>query len=240
MMGRLRYRRIRTLRCAAALAACPALAIGSQALAQQQSTRSAQPAIPPTVTAVLAQHGAPRLDGRLDDPVWQSAAPIAEFIQVEPEDGAAPTERTEVQVAYDGAALYVGARMYSSDPRGVTGRLGRRDSYTSSDLFTVVIDSYHDHRTSFRFRVNPKGVRSDDITANDDEEGDESWDPVWDVATRIDSLGWVAEIRIPFSQLRFSAADEQVWGINFTRLIFAKNEFVRWSWVPNTEQGFAS
>jgi hypothetical protein len=233
-------RAIGTLLRAAALAAFPALATGGQAAAQQQSTSSVRPTIPPTVVAAYAEHGAPRLDGRLDDAIWQQSTRISEFTQVEPQDGAAPTERTEVLVAYDDAALYVAARMYSSGPHGVTGRLGRRDSYTSSDLFTVVIDSYHDHRTAFRFRVNPKGVRSDDVTANDDEEGDESWDPVWDVATRIDSLGWIAEIRIPFSQLRFSAADEQIWGINFTRLIFAKNEFVRWSWAPNTEQGFAS
>ena len=239
-MGQRRHHRTHLLQYAPAAAVSVGLSLSAAVSAQQQSAGSARPSIPPAVVAAQTEHGAPRLDGRLDDPVWQQAAPISEFTQVEPEDGAAPSEETDVRVAYDGAALYVGARMYSVDPEGVTGRLGRRDSYTSSDLFTVAIDSYHDHRTSFRFRVNPRGVRFDDVTANDDDEGDESWDPVWDVATRVDSLGWVAEIRIPFSQLRFSAADEQLWGINFTRLIFAKNELVRWSWAPNTEQGFAS
>jgi hypothetical protein len=165
---------------------------------------------------------------------------ITGFTQVEPNDGADPSQQTEVRITYDNSALYVCARMYDSDPSAIASRLGRRDSWTSSDLFTVVIDSYHDHRTAFRFEVNPAGVRGDDITTNDNGHGDSSWDPVWNVATSIDSLGWVAEIRIPFSQLRFSTDPEQVWGINFTRLTFRTSEFVQWNWAPNTEQGFAS
>ncbi|NIM52487.1 MAG: hypothetical protein GTN62_14245 [Gemmatimonadales bacterium] len=201
--------------------------------------RHANGRVPPTVTATLAER-APRLDGRLDDAVWQTTMVAADFTQVLPEDGTQPTERSDVRVVYGEDALYVGARLYDSEPEGIVGRLGRRDTHTSSDQFTVSIDSYHDHRTAFRVSVNPAGIRGDEVTANDDEHGDDSWDPVWEVATRIDSLGWVAEMRIPFSQLRFSTAREQTWGINFTRLIFRKNEWVVWSWVPNTELGFAS
>jgi hypothetical protein len=165
---------------------------------------------------------------------------VSDLTQVLPDDGTEPSEPTQVCVVYDGSALYIGARLYESDPTGIARRLGRRDSDTSSDAFSVAIDSYHDHRTAFRFSVNPAGVRSDEVTTSDDSYGDESWEPVWDVATRVDSLGWVVEMRIPFSQLRFSSADEQVWGINFSRGIFRKHETVRWSWVPNTEQGYAS
>jgi hypothetical protein len=190
--------------------------------------------------AARAEPASPNLDGKLDEPVWRNALVISGFTQVEPNDGDDPTQRTEVRVTYDNSALYVCARMYDSDPGAIASRLGRRDSRTSSDLFTMAIDSYHDHRTAFRFSVNPAGVRSDDITTNDDDYGDSSWDPVWSVATRLDSLGWTAEIRIPFSQLRFSTESEQVWGINFERLTFRTNELVRWSWAPNTEQGFAS
>ncbi len=195
---------------------------------------------PPSVAAVLAASGAPRLDGVLDDDVWQACPAVDHFTQVLPNDGAEPTERTLVMVAYDEDALYVGARLYDSDPGGIVGRLGRRDSFTPSDKFVLSVDSYHDHRTAFRFDVNPAGVRSDWIATNDSDSEDFSWDPVWSAATRVDSLGWVAEMRIPLSQLRFPSVEEQSWGINFTRFIVRKNEWDVWSWWPNTEQGFAS
>jgi hypothetical protein len=187
--------------------------------------------IPPSIEAKYVT-AAPRLDGRLDDAAWQDAMIVADFIQTEPEDGTAPTERTEVCVVYDGGALYIGARLFDTAPLDIARRLGRRDSYTSSDEFQVVIDSYHDHRTAFLFSVNPAGVRSDAVLTNDDGHGDRSWDPVWSVATSVDTLGWVVEMKIPFSQLRFSGAEEQLWGINFSREVFRKNEEVQWSWVP--------
>jgi hypothetical protein len=195
--------------------------------------------VPPSIEAKYV-NAAPRLDGRLDDDAWQGAMIVADFTQTEPEDGTDPTERTEVCVVYDGGALYIGARLYDTEPLDIARRLGRRDSWTSSDEFEVVIDSYHDHRTAFLFSVNPAGVRGDAVLTNDDHHGDGSWDPVWSVATGVDTLGWVVEMKIPFSQLRFSGAEEQVWGINFTREVFRKSEEVLWSWVPNEEQGYTS
>lgn len=195
--------------------------------------------VPPQITSTYVRQ-APDLDGRLDDAAWRGAMIVSDFTQVEPEDGTAPSERTEVRLVYDGSALYIGARLYDSEPEAVVGRLGRRDTPTASDQFWVIIDSYHDHRTAYRFSVNPAGVRTDEVATNDDMDGDDSWEPVWAVATRVDSLGWVVEMEIPFSQLRFPGGEEQVWGINFARRIFRKNERVRWSWVPNTEQGYAS
>jgi hypothetical protein len=209
------------------------------AAAQPSRQIDGRPRTVAAATAVRAQ-ASPVLDGRLDDPAWRTAPVIGDFTQVEPNDGAAPTERTEVRVAYDRDALYIGARMFDSEPDRIASRLARRDDVSASDIFRVAIDSYHDHRTAFKFLVNPAGVRLDELAANDEEHGDTSWDPVWAVATRIDSLGWVAEIRIPFSQLRFSASTEQQWGINFSRVIFRKGERVRWSWARNTEQGYAS
>jgi hypothetical protein len=217
-----------------------AAALGPPLTAQQLSGNGIAPDSPPAMTATRATPEAPQLDGRLDDPIWQSAVIATGFRQREPLDGEEPTEPTEVRIVYTEDALYVSARLFDAQPDRVVGRLGRRDSYTSSDEFWVAIDSYHDHRTAFCFGVNPAGVRSDEITTNDDPHGDESWDPVWEVATRTDSLGWVAEMRIPFSQLRFSSAEEQLWGINFYRQIFRNNEETVWSWVANTEQGFAS
>jgi hypothetical protein len=189
---------------------------------------------------VFAERGTPNLDGRLDDPVWQLAEVITGFTQVRPNDGTDPSERTEVRIVYDRDALYVGARFFESDPDEIHTTLGRRDGHGPSDIFAVMIDSYHDHRTTFEFQATPSGVRTDYLASNDVAHGDMSWDPVWELKTTIDSLGWTAEMRIPFSQLRFPDADEQQWGINFSRFIFRNNELVRWSWAPNTEEGYAS
>lgn len=194
----------------------------------------------PSVAATPIEGAAPHLDGKLDDPVWRVASPATDFTQLTPEDGTTPTERTEVRVVYDGGAVYIGARMYDSDPGAIDGQLTRRDKFTPSDAFWVDIDSYHDHRTSFQLGVNAAGVRWDGLASNDNGDADLSWDPVWSVATAIDSLGWTAEFRIPFSQLRFSRSDEPIWGINFSRDINRKNERTRWAWRPNEETGYAS
>jgi hypothetical protein len=212
----------------------------SQTHAQQPLTRRTSSGVPPIVEAVEAAQGAPEIDGFLDEEVWQSATPVTEFTQIRPHDGTIPTERTEVSIVYDREAIYIGVRMFDSDSNGVVGRLSRRDTFTPSDGFWVDIDSHHDHRTGFQLGVNPSGVRWDGATSNDNGNADLSWDPVWSVATRVDSLGWVAEMKIPFSQLRFSADEVQTWGINFSRDIFRKDERVRWSWRPNDETGYAS
>lgn len=196
---------------------------------------------PPVVTAVRAEV-APALDGLLDDAVWRIATPVTGFRRDRPGDGGPATERTEVRVAYTGDALYIGARMYARDPGQVSRLRRRRDSFMqSNDQFQVQIDSYHDHRTAFVFGVTPAGGRNDLVAPNDGYQGiDAGWDPVWDAATRVDSLGWVAEMRIPFSQLRFGEQENQVWGINFRRDIFHLGEGVTWSWRPPTEPGWTS
>jgi len=234
-----RDRRARALKCHALIliALCAEI---QPALGQDSAARRTTSGPTPVTVAVRAEIEAPNLDGRLDDAVWREAPTSSDFTQVLPDDGTPPSERSEIRVVYDREALYVAARLYDSEPNGVVGGLGRRDAGVPSDLFYLSIDSYHDHRTAFRFGVNPSGVRSDWIATNDSDNEDYSWDPVWEVAARIDSLGWVAELRIPFSQLRFSSAADLTWGINFTRLIFSKNEWTVWSWWPNTEQGFTS
>jgi hypothetical protein len=180
------------------------------------------------------------IDGRLSDAAWAAARPISNFTQVLPRDGAAPSQRTDVRVLYDGEALYIGGRFFDTDPSAVVGRLGRRDAETNSDAFTIALDSYHDHRTAFRFTVNAAGVKSDGVAANDASNTDQSWDPVWDAAVSVDSAGWSAEIRIPFSQLRYAGVSEQTWGLNFERYILRTDELVRWSWTPNSRTGYAS
>lgn len=197
--------------------------------------------VPSTIRAVRAEE-APTLDGYLDEDVWRRAAPATGFRRDRPGDGAPAAERTEVRLAFTSSALYVGARMHDRRPERISRLRGRRDSFSQqNDQFLVMIDSYHDHRTAFVFGVTPAGGRNDLIAPNDGlEDMDPGWDPVWDVTTRVDSAGWIAEIRIPFSQLRFPEGPEQLWGINFRRDILHAGEAVDWNWRPATEAGWAS
>jgi len=202
--------------------------------------RHANGRVPPVATARRVATP-PRVDGRLDDPVWQEAEPITGLIQNEPQEGSPVSERTEVRIVFDDDAIYVGARMYDSDPAMVRTELARRDNSGNSDYIRVAFDSYLDHRSAFAFQVNPSGVRSDTRTADDDSYGDDGWDPVWDAHAARDSLGWTAEMRIPFSQLRYAtAATEQVWGINVVRWIQRKGESAEFGWKARTESGYAS
>ena len=182
------------------------------------------------------------LDGVLDEVAWVKAPAITSFTQSYPTPGAKPTDATEVRVLYDNAAFYVGARMFDAYPDSIAAQLARRDaSGIYSDWIHVIVDSYHDRRTAFRFTVNPKGVKKDVYTSNDDDE-DANWDAIWDVATRVDSLGWVAEFRIPLSQLRFGSASghDRTWGFQIMRDIARNNERDSWSpWTPQSA-GFVS
>jgi len=199
------------------------------------------PTPPPEVRAVPLQ-GQFKLDGRLDDPVWQIAQPATGLRQSQPlhtgdSVGLPAIERTEVRFAFDDAALYVGARMYDdSGATGVRTRLARRDADVSSDYFQVIFDTYHDHIGRLFFWVNPSGVKQD---ANGlGGGGDPSWDPVWEVQTTIDSLGWTAEMRIPFSQLRYpETSEEQTWGLQIWRQENRINELSQWAWWRQDETG---
>jgi hypothetical protein len=219
------------------------LAVSTAAAAQQQSNGTgadltAAAAAPRLATAAFADR-APTLDGRLDDPVWQTALPLAGFIQRDPHEGQPGTERTEAWVAYTAHAMYVAVRAWDSDPSGIRARLTRRDEDSPSDWIAIGIDSYFDRRTAFAFFVNPVGVKRDSYLFNDTDE-DESWDAVWDVAVHRDEHGWTAEFEIPFSQLRFSAATEHRFGFQVVRAISRKNEEQHWRLMPKTESGLVS
>jgi Domain of unknown function (DUF5916)/Carbohydrate family 9 binding domain-like len=207
--------------------------------ADSTGLRHANGTVPPAIRAVRVAH-APLLDGRLDDDAWRGATPITDLRQSDPEEGQPVSQTTEIRVVYDDAALYIGARLHDREAARIVARLGRRDAFTASDDFRVLIDSYHDHNTAFRFDVNAAGVRSDLAFGDDGDFADDSWDPVWDAATTRDSLGWTVEERIPFSQLRFSRAAVQVWGIRFVRTIQRRNEFAMWPFIGKTESGFVS
>src|SRR5690349_21362365 len=174
----------------------------SAASAQQLSTRVSTPTTGSAAArAVRANPSAPRVDGLLDDAAWQTAPVITGFIQHDPNEGQAGTERTEARIVYTDDAIYVGVRAFDSQASKISAHLTRRDDDSPSDWIGVVIDSYRDRRTAFEFAVNPAGVKRD-IYWYDDSNTDPSWDAVWDVAVSRDADGWTAEFRIPVSQLR--------------------------------------
>lgn len=193
----------------------------------------------PTVSAVRVER-APVVDGRLDDPAWRSARIVTGLVQSDPDEGRAVSESTEVRIVYDAGAIYIGARLFDRRPDAIVRLLGRRDAATPTDEFQLMLDTYHDRRTSFLFAVSSAGVQRDAVAGDDGDDFDESWDAVWQSATTIDSLGWTVEMRIPFSQLRFSKAPSQVWGVRFVRWIQRKNELALYPFVAKTESGVAS
>ena len=192
--------------------------------------------------AIRVPTGAIDVDGRLVEDAWQKTRPITDFVQKEPTEGAMPTEKMDVRIVYDDEAIYVGARMYSSDPSLIQAPLTRRDAVdTQSEHIFISLDTFLDRRTAYTFGVSASGVRLDRFHPLDDEEGaDPGFDPVWQARTQIDERGWTAELWIPFSQLRFNNQTEQVWGLNVFRSTPTLQETGYWVLVPTTERAWAS
>jgi hypothetical protein len=189
--------------------------------------------------AVRVGDGEIRVDGRLDEVVWRTAPPLTGFVQREPDEGAPPTDTIDVRVAYDLDALYVGARMDSQAP--IEAPMGRRDDAGLAERLLISLDTYLDRRTASTFGVTAAGVRLDSYFASDDEDADdEGFDPVWQAHVTRDERGWSAELWIPFSQLRFTDQEQQVWGLNVQRIIPARNEEVYWALLPRTDRRWAS
>jgi hypothetical protein len=179
------------------------------------------------------------VDGVLSEPVWQDGNVFTALVQRDPTEGAAPSQRTEVRIAYDDDAIYVGARLYDTAPDSIVARLARRDASIASDRFAVYLDPHHDRRSGFYFMVNAAGTLYDGTLANDVED-DKSWDGVWSGSARIDAQGWTVEMRIPYSQLRFAKRARDVWGVNFAREIPRRREKDYAAYRPRKASGFVS
>jgi len=179
-------------------------------------------------------NGGITIDGRLDEPEWQLAEPARDFIQKLPDTGAPASEPTEVRILYDQENLYVGIHCFdSAGPDGIVVNDITRDFFTlDSDGFQIVIDTFNDNRNAFLFAANPAAGRFDMQIGNDGNAGNTSWDGIWYVETLVDEEGWHVEMAIPFKTLRFSAAEDQVWGVNFERRIRRKYEDSYWSPLP--------
>jgi hypothetical protein len=191
-------------------------------------------------TATRVPNGSIRVDGRLDDEVWQKAAPITDFIQKEPVEGATPTDAMDVRLVYDDDVLYVGARMQSKDHR-IQAPLGRRDNTDQAEHILVSFDTFLDRRTAVVFGVTAAGVRIDRYHSSDQEDSfDSGFDPVWRAETSVSADQWTAELWIPFSQLRFNPRTELTWGLNLFRFRPTLDEADYWIMIPRTVRAWSS
>ena len=177
----------------------------------------------------------PRLDGTLDDPVWQSAKPVVEFRQQEPNEGQTATEKTEVRILYTRHAVYFGIQCYDSEPTKIVATQLRRDvNQDLDDHFEILIDSNHDKRGGYVFQINPLGTQLDGLIVEEQGIGegtdfDSGWDGVWISEARMTAVGWTATVEIPFTTLNFTQSQNVIWGLNFKRFIRRKNEEDLWS-----------
>jgi len=183
-----------------------------------------------TTTALT---GTITLDGIPNEEAWNAVEWGGDFIQNQPNEGAAPSQPTAFKILYDDKFLYIGYRCYDSAPDSIIKFMSRRDEFPG-DWVEINIDSYHDLRTAFSFTISVSGVRGDEFVSNDGRNWDGNWNPIWYAKTHTDEQGWTAEIKIPFSQLRYGNEPEKVWGFQITRRIFRKEERSNWQYIPQS------
>ena len=197
------------------------------------SAQTADPPAGPVARAVRATRP-PDIDGVLDEAFWSGIEPITAFRQREPVDGGAPTEQTEVRIAFDEHALYFGLVMQDSDPsairRSILQREGRIDQ---DDRVIIALDTYHDGRNAYIFELNSFGTQGDALISDEDMVLDDwNWEGVYESEARITDEGWVLEVAIPFTTIRFSEDDAPEMGVAVYRSIRRKNEEVTWPHIP--------
>ena len=202
----------------------------------EQDVPSAQATGRTLIAASLGAEDTVVVDGLLDEVFWQRATPATDFLQVDPDNGAPATERTEVRIAFDRQRLYIGVTCYDSDPGGILGKQMLRDAdLGSDDRFMWAIDSFLDGRTGYYFEINPLGLMGDGLLAQGDSGPgatggtvNRQWDGIWIARVRRSAIGWIAEIELPFRTINFDPGSAS-WGINFQRTVRRKNEESVWS-----------
>jgi hypothetical protein len=215
-----------------------------------QGGRNQQGGAPVKSMSAMKISEAPTIDGLLDEKVWQTATPINDFVQAEPTEGSPATERTEVRLLYDNNRLYIGVMCFDSEPSQLVTTDSRRDSgLNGQDSFQMIFDTYHDRQNGYIFGTNAVGIQYDAQVRNEGETlrggppgglgggggtggagagVNVNWDGSWEVKTHVSDTGWSAEFAIPLRTLRYGPPP-QVWGLNFSRAIERKREFVYWS-----------
>lgn len=181
----------------------------------------------------------PVIDGKITESAWDAVVWSSDFTEKTPDEGTPPAYQTKFKVMYDQKYLYIAIRAFDSEPDLIQQRLSRRDGF-QGDRVNVIIDSYHDKRTAFVFTTTAAGVKGEEIVSQNGNNWDASWNPIWYTNAAVDEKGWTAEMKIPFSQLRFGKAKEQIWGFNINRTIFRLQERSLWQRIPNNQAGFIS
>lgn len=198
-----------------------------------------------TIQAVKTTQ-APKIDGNLDDAAWVNAPVLTDFIQNFPTYGLPVSKKTEVKILYDNSAIYIGAYLFD-DPTLIRKQITARDGESQSDVdyFSVFFDTYKDHQNGFQFLVTTANVQTDArLSPNSGGDfnsfGDKTWDAIWDSKVSMKSDGWVVEMRIPYSSLRFAKKDVQDWGLQLLRFFRRNNESSYWNPVDPKVNGFVN
>jgi len=216
------------------LLACAALVCS---IGLPRSLGGAEPPVQKVYTTRAVNPHPPVIDGRIDEPVWDKVEWSGDFVQREPDEGKAPTQPTAFKILYDDKNIYVAIRAYDNEPDKIVRRLARRDTM-DGDWVDIQLDSYHDRLSAFCFVINAAGVKSDVFLSGDGEVEDEDWNPIWDAETAVDAEGWTAEMRIPFSQLRYAGGAQSVWGLQVDRKFFRAQEWSFWQFIPRDASGW--
>lgn len=190
-------------------------------------------------TKSLGALPAPIIDGLLTDESWNIVDWTGDYIENLPDENAEPIEPTKFKIVYDKEFIYFGFRCYDKDPKGIVKRLSRRDGF-EGDWIEINISSHYDQLTAFSFAVSVAGVKSDGFISDNGRTWEGNWNPIWYLKTNIDDEGWTAEIKIPLSQLKFSDASEQIWGLQSTRRYFRTEERSLWQRIPLDAPGWVS
>jgi hypothetical protein len=189
-------------------------------------------------TTARLKGAVPIIDGLLNDEAWDQVEWAGgDFRQVNPDKGKPASVQTKFKILYDAKNLYAIFRCYDPEPSKIVKRMSRRDSF-DGDWVELHIDSYYDKRTAFSFTSSVSGVKSDEYVSNNGDDWDASWDPIWYLKTSVDEEGWIAEIRIPLSQLRFTNKDDLIWGINVQRRFFRNQENSQWQYIAPDAAGY--
>ncbi|MFY9242079.1 MAG: DUF5916 domain-containing protein [Polaribacter sp.] len=203
------------------------------------SQENSQNKIPKRIYTTKRLTETPVIDGDISDKAWNVVEWSTDFTEKDPDEGTPPAYQTMFKVMYDAKYLYIALRAFDDEPELIQQRLSRRDGF-AGDRINVIIDSYHDKRTAFVFTTTAAGVKGEEFSSQNGNNWDDSWNPIWYTDAKVDDKGWTAEMKIPFSQLRFGKAKEQVWGFNVNRNIFRLQERSLWQRIPNDQAGFIS
>ncbi|MGD8535974.1 MAG: DUF5916 domain-containing protein, partial [Candidatus Aminicenantes bacterium] len=185
----------------------------------------------------------PKIDGRLENPIWEKGAVLRSFTQYEPQEGAQPSEKTVVYIGYDKKNLYIAVHCFDSNPKGIRACLTKRDSVYGDDDVTIYLDTFNDKKRAFVFQVNPCGIQVDGVYTEIRRRGrgrggggggggffgfDRNWDTFFLSNAKRDDSGYTVEMAIPFKSLRFPNTETQEWGLQIMRTIRRKNEEIYW------------